>query len=134
MEGDVGELAPDRCEIDRVTDTVEPLEHLDDFPTHALADDVQRDLALRAGPALKDSTLTSRRLGAGRLAFFASPEYLARRGKPKQANDPAHDWLLHRAIRRYAKPFQAGTPRFLCDDMLLLRELARRGGRHRDAA
>jgi DNA-binding transcriptional LysR family regulator len=45
-------------------------------------------------------------------------------GKP---NDAAHDCLLHRAHRRYVKPFQAGTPRFLCDDLLLLRELARRG-------
>ncbi len=85
------------------------------------------DLALRAGSTLKDSNLTSRRLAGGRVGFFASPEYIARRGKPKQPNDAAHDWLLHRAHRRYVKPFQAGTPRFLCDDLLLLRELARRG-------
>jgi DNA-binding transcriptional LysR family regulator len=85
------------------------------------------DLAIRAGSALKDSTLTSRKLTGAHVGFFASPEYLARRGKPKQANDPAHDWLLHRALRRSTKPFQSGSPRFLSDDMVLLRELARRG-------
>ena len=85
------------------------------------------DLAIRAGPALKDSTLAARRLGGGRVGFFASPEYLARRGKPKEPNDADHDWLLHRALRRYVKPFQSGTPRILCDDMLLIRELARKG-------
>jgi DNA-binding transcriptional LysR family regulator len=85
------------------------------------------DLAIRAGPALKDSTLTARRLGGGRVGFFASPEYLARRGKPKEPNDADHDWLLHRALRRSVKPFQSGTPRILCDDMLLIRELARKG-------
>lgn len=102
---------------------------LDVWLTNATVDLVKEgfDLALRAGPALKDSTLTSRKLASGRISFFASPEYLARRGKPKRPNDATHDWLIHRAVRRYAKPFQADAPRFLCDDLLLLRELARRG-------
>ena len=85
------------------------------------------DLALRAGPTLKDSTLTARRLVGAHVGFFASPEYIARRGRPKEPNDAAHEWLLHRALRSSVKPFQAATPRFLCDDMLLIRELARRG-------
>ena len=102
---------------------------LDLWLTNANLDLVREgfDLALRAGAALKDSTLTSRKLGGAHVGFFASPEYLARRGKPKQPNDPAHDWLLHRALRRHLKPFQTGVPRFLSDDMLLLRELARAG-------
>jgi hypothetical protein len=46
VEGDVGELTAERCAIDRVADTVEPLRHLDGVLTHALADDVQRDLEI----------------------------------------------------------------------------------------
>ena len=46
MEGDVGELAAKRCAIDGVADPVEPLVHLAGLPTHALADDVQRDLEI----------------------------------------------------------------------------------------
>jgi DNA-binding transcriptional LysR family regulator len=106
-----------------------PKINLDLWLTNANVDLVREgfDLALRAGPALKDSTLTSRKLGRASIGFFASPEYLARRGKPKQPNDPAHDWILHRALRRHLKPFRVGVPRFLSDDMLLLRELARGG-------
>jgi hypothetical protein len=46
VEGDVGELTAERCAIDRVADTVEPLVHLGAVLTHALADDVQRDLEI----------------------------------------------------------------------------------------
>jgi hypothetical protein len=45
-KGDVGELTAERCAIDRVADTVEPLVHLDAVLTHALADDIQRDLEI----------------------------------------------------------------------------------------
>ena len=47
VEGDVGELTAERCAIDRVADTVKPLVHLGAILTHALADDVQRDLEIR---------------------------------------------------------------------------------------
>src|SRR5258708_11214822 len=46
VKGDVGELTAERCAIDRVADTVEPLVHLDGVLTHALADEVQRDLEI----------------------------------------------------------------------------------------
>ena len=46
VEGDVGELTAERCAIDREADTVEPLVHLGAVLTHALADDVQRDLEI----------------------------------------------------------------------------------------
>src|SRR5258706_7045760 len=46
VEGNVGELTAERCAIDRVADTVEPLVHLGGVLTHALADDVQRDLQI----------------------------------------------------------------------------------------
>ena len=46
VKGDVGELTTERCAIDRVADTVEPLVHLGAVLTHAFADDVQRDLEI----------------------------------------------------------------------------------------
>ena len=46
VEGDVGKLTAERCAIDRVADAVEPLVHLGAVLTHALADDVQRDLEI----------------------------------------------------------------------------------------
>src|SRR5262249_3020720 len=46
VKGDVGELTAERCAIDRVADTVEPLVHLGAVLTHALADDVQGDLEI----------------------------------------------------------------------------------------
>ena len=46
MEGDVGELTAERCAIDRKSDTVEPLVHLGAVLTHALTDDVQRNLEI----------------------------------------------------------------------------------------
>ncbi|SEM25708.1 DNA-binding transcriptional regulator, LysR family [Pseudoxanthomonas sp. GM95] len=40
------------------------------------------DVAIRIGP-LRDSTLHARPLGSSRMRLLASPDYLARRGKPK---------------------------------------------------
>jgi hypothetical protein len=45
-KGDIGELAAERCAIDREADTVEPLIHLGAVFTHALADHVLRDLEI----------------------------------------------------------------------------------------
>jgi DNA-binding transcriptional LysR family regulator len=106
-----------------------PKVSLDVWLTNAQVDLVGEgfDLAIRAGSTLKDSTLTARRLGRARVGFYASPEYVARRGKPKEPNDAGHDWLLHRALRKTVKAFAGTRPRFLCDDMLLIRELARMG-------
>src|SRR4029077_2470481 len=46
VEGDVGELTAERRAIDRVTDTIEPLVHFGAVLTHALLDDIQRDLEI----------------------------------------------------------------------------------------
>ena len=52
------------------------------------------DLALRTGP-LPNSSLRSRRLGVGRLALCAAPDYLARHGRPERPEDLAgHNCLL----------------------------------------
>jgi len=46
VKGDVGELTAERRAIEREADTVEPLVHLDAVFTHALTDDVERDLEI----------------------------------------------------------------------------------------
>lgn len=45
------------------------------------------DLALRAGPAMRDSTLVMRKLAESPIAMFASPDYLARAGEPRCLQD-----------------------------------------------
>ncbi|MGQ0588889.1 MAG: LysR family transcriptional regulator [Sphingosinicella sp.] len=53
------------------------------------------DLAVRIG-RLKDSALIARRIAPIRKAVVASPDYLARRGRPEQPADVAgHDVLLY---------------------------------------
>jgi hypothetical protein len=49
VKGDIGELAAERCTIDREADTVEPLIHRDAVLADALADNVQRDLKIGEG-------------------------------------------------------------------------------------
>lgn len=57
------------------------------------------DVALRAGPAT-DSSLVGRFLVRTELAFFASPDYLARRGTPETIEElAAHDLLLLKTER-----------------------------------
>lgn len=85
------------------------------------------DLAIRvaAGP-LKDSTLTARRIGKGSGAFYASPSYVARRGRPKQLGDERHTWVLHRAAARLFKA-EPESVQFFVDDFLFARDLLRDG-------
>lgn len=54
------------------------------------------DLAIRAAPALKDSTLQVRKYGVARLKLFASPVYLRQHGTPKRMAELAgHQLLVH---------------------------------------
>jgi DNA-binding transcriptional LysR family regulator len=87
------------------------------------------DLAIRAaGGRLEDSTLTARRLGAMGVGLYASPGYVARRGKPKQLGDPSHDWVLHPGAKKLWRLAKETPIRLQCDDMLLARALISAGG------
>ncbi|MFO1310921.1 MAG: LysR family transcriptional regulator [Burkholderiales bacterium] len=68
------------------------------------------DLAIRIGP-LSDSTLAARRLGEIRYGLFASPAYLAHRGKPRSPESLEGHELLHfsNAGRRQAWVLRRGS-------------------------
>jgi DNA-binding transcriptional LysR family regulator len=85
------------------------------------------DLAIRvAGPTMRNSSLTIRRLGNAGTSFYAAPAYTARRGKPKQVGDAKHEWILHPNLSTLWK-VPRGTARFLCDDFFIIRDLVRDG-------
>ncbi|MBS2011502.1 MAG: LysR family transcriptional regulator [Deltaproteobacteria bacterium] len=87
------------------------------------------DLAIREG-ALQDSALVARSLGVARVGLYASPSYLARRGKPRSLRDLArHEVVmipvvgeLGRLARRLAL-----VARFQVDDLFSVAELAEAG-------
>lgn len=82
------------------------------------------DVAIRASPArMKDSSLTSRRLGEVSMGYYAAPSYVARRGEPRHVGDPAHEWV---AFARMELP-KGLRPRFRCDEFVFLRTLLRDG-------
>lgn len=60
------------------------------------------DMAIRIG-TLADSTLISRRLGQIKRLICCSPDYLARAGEPKSAEE-----LIHHACLRYGREGQSG--------------------------
>ena len=59
------------------------------------------DVAIRVGP-LRDSSLMVRKLATSRMAVVASPDYLARHGRPAEPRDLARHkgigWTFHRTI------------------------------------
>ena len=75
VKGDVGKLTAERCAIDREADAVEPLVHLDPVLTHALADDVQRDLKISeratGDPGEDDEDVVGRELVATEVEALA---------------------------------------------------------------
>ncbi len=93
------------------------------------------DVALRISTrALKDSPLVARNVGTIVLQPYASPNYLARRGAPREPSDLAdHEWIQFRG----AGPLRLRGPdrtvtieprgRIVCDDMFFVREVLRHG-------
>jgi DNA-binding transcriptional LysR family regulator len=96
------------------------------------------DLAIRVG-ALDDSRLMARRCTAFRLILVASPEYIARRGRPNKASDLSnHDCLHFRFVRSgtvFKWPISAvpGAPdirlptRLTTNENMMLIQAAKRG-------
>jgi DNA-binding transcriptional LysR family regulator len=85
------------------------------------------DVAIRmAAGRLTDSALTVRRLGPATSGFYASPTYLARRGRPRTPWVKDHDWIAHlRMLGHWKVP--TAPVKHLSDDMIHIRELAREG-------
>lgn len=83
------------------------------------------DLALRVTSGqLEDSSLVARQLGPMSLELFASPRYLARRGKPQRPEDLAeHDQVGFLGIAG-----NADGARIAGDDMFFVREVLRADG------
>ena len=94
------------------------------------------DLAVRASP-MRDSSLLSRKLASGRLALFASRDYLRRHGAPERPEDLAgHPVLvMSRVPANYLRlgsdsgaAFDlAASGRIRADDMQTLRAFVARG-------
>lgn len=86
------------------------------------------DVAIRGtSTQLKDSSLTRRKLGSIGSRVFASPAYLARRGRPRQLGDERHDWIVHPSLTKPFKKSAQRLRRFLCDDFVPTRNLVRDG-------
>jgi len=97
------------------------------------------DAAIRAG-TLPDSSLVARKLGQASARLYAAPSYLLARGTPQTPADLAHGhdlldnavapapagWTLRQANGAEAQV--AATPRAICNDPALLREVAAAGG------
>jgi DNA-binding transcriptional LysR family regulator len=85
------------------------------------------DLAIRAAGALKDSSLSVRRLTRIEVRCYAAPAYLLRRGEPRSYGDPQHDWVAFGSAAKLS-PLPRGThPILTSNDFLLCRELLRQG-------
>lgn len=72
-----------------------PLLRLEMFGGETFIDLIEErvDMAIRIG-VLADSTLSARRLGSSRLRLLASPQYLARYGRPTEASQLSRHRLL----------------------------------------
>ncbi|MBX3206246.1 MAG: LysR family transcriptional regulator [Labilithrix sp.] len=91
-----------------------------------LAHDI--DIALRvAGGPLQDSRMVARRIGAVRVGYYASPEYLGRKGEPEAVGADGHDWLSFAPRDAHERRRSRPHRRVVVDDYLVLRELIRRG-------
>jgi DNA-binding transcriptional LysR family regulator len=98
------------------------------------------DVALRAhaGPIPGDAGLMSRLLGTSAARFYASPAYVARRGKPRSiAELSKHELVLHRVTIGRPLPLSSASgdertlelaePAICLDDFQLLRRMLELG-------
>jgi DNA-binding transcriptional LysR family regulator len=94
------------------------------------------DLAVRGGQ-LPDSSLVARKVAVSEIAVFAAPEYLERRGRPRQPADLARHDCLSYGSGAGKLPWRLRGPDgertvtvsgpIVCDDMGFLREACAAG-------
>ena len=110
---------------------------LSDSLSNLVQEDI--DLAIRFGVP-QDSSLIARKLAPNRRVLCASPDYIARKGEPKDPNDlanfdcivlgtasgPANEWRFTRGeeVQHYTVPFETSRE---TNDGAVAREWARRG-------
>ncbi|CAE6706442.1 HTH-type transcriptional regulator DmlR [Paraburkholderia aspalathi] len=110
---------------------------LSDSLSNLVQEDI--DLAIRFGVP-QDSSLIARKLASNRRVLCASPDYIARKGEPKDPNDlanfdcivlgtasgPANEWRFTRGeeVQHYTVPFETSRE---TNDGAVAREWARRG-------
>jgi DNA-binding transcriptional LysR family regulator len=93
------------------------------------------DLAFRVSMRrLRDSSLTSRRVGVVAMQVFAAPSYLARRGTPRSPSDLAsYEWVVLRGLSAIEMKDAAESAvveprgRVVCDDMAFVHAATREG-------
>jgi LysR family transcriptional regulator AphB len=75
--------------------------------------------------------MVSRRVGQVTLGLYASPEYVARAGAPRNLDELAsRAWVSYgrdEGVLRHVASALAITPRIVCDDMGFVREALREG-------
>lgn len=82
------------------------------------------DLSIRAAArGLADSSLTVRKLGPAELRFYGSPNYLARRGEPREYGSSTHDWAVFRPSTQLFKPKDQAAIRFFSNDLIFVRAI-----------
>ncbi|NPT53408.1 LysR family transcriptional regulator [Paraburkholderia elongata] len=110
---------------------------LSDSLSNLVQEDI--DLAIRFGVP-QDSSLVARKLAPNRRVLCASPDYIARKGEPKDPRDlvnfdcivlgtasgPANEWRFTRGdeVQQYTVPFETSRE---TNDGAVAREWARRG-------
>jgi DNA-binding transcriptional LysR family regulator len=86
------------------------------------------DLAIRAvSRPMRDSAMVVKPISPLSAGYFASPTYLARKGAPKDIDDPAHDWINMAMSGLGARPKRGVQGRITGDEFFFIREVLRAG-------
>jgi DNA-binding transcriptional LysR family regulator len=108
-----------------------PAVHVDAHVTNRIVDlgGEGFDLAIRAFPTaqIPDSSMVAKPLSPVEIGYYAAPAYVARRGQPRSATDPAHDWVVMRLSPRRRAPVRGADARVVADDFFFIREVVRAG-------
>jgi DNA-binding transcriptional LysR family regulator len=107
-----------------------PSIHLDVRVGNRLVDLVAEgyDVGLRVAKRMSDSSLVARKLTDIEMGLFASPAYVAQRGRLRVAAEAGnHDWVLFVNQRIPAPVTRSKHPRVITDDLMFAREAIKLG-------